>query len=161
MSNHNKANRKLCYLLTNEFEKQELNTRIEMVQNKFEKKLQEKYADKLHWLTGKKVNNVQKTNDQNIRKFDSEIKANMITPNPVKVNEPTTPVIKKHRRFIRHRMWKKAQDKLKAIPVDPLAVYNFQVIEKVYPDKESTRLQREKLWIQRLDSKVNGLNRLA
>ena len=37
----------------------------------------------------------------------------------------------------------------------------FQVIEKVYPDKESTRLQREKLWIQRLDSKVNGLNRIV
>ena len=44
---------------------------------------------------------------------------------------------------------------------DPNRDLKFQVIEKVFPDKEPVRLQREKLWIQRLDSKVNGLNRLA
>ena len=44
---------------------------------------------------------------------------------------------------------------------DPNRDLKFQVIEKVYPDKEPIRLQREKLWIQRLDSKVNGLNRIA
>ena len=34
----------------------------------------------------------------------------------------------------------------------------FQLIEKVTPDLEANRLQRESLWIRKLDTKDNGLN---
>ena len=34
-----------------------------------------------------------------------------------------------------------------------------QVIEKVVPNTDPMRLQREKFWIKKLDTKVNGLNR--
>ena len=37
----------------------------------------------------------------------------------------------------------------------------FQVIEKVYPELEANRLQRESFWIRKLDTKESGLNTLG
>ena len=90
--------------------------------------------NKLDWLNGKHVIQVQKEPEHNLNQLDKENSSNPIPQKQDYKNRSTIQVSTyKHRRYIKRRVWKKIQDKRKAIQIESSAVYNYSKIKLTEP----------------------------